>query len=212
MDSKDRREMIVRLKDNDGKTFTEISDTLYENLGVKITRQAVYGIYKRAKRNANKIDRMEYTNKVILRVFARTGSITDTQYAMIELEKSDCKIQGDKCSYSYICRLVADHHKEIKEIKDEIKECIVSVGYENEKLEEIKQLLTFRDVQISDSVMAELVTEIAVKKITQFTRKEIAYIIDSSDGDTSIAKNVIKQLNETELIGSIVKFKNEVIR
>ena len=177
------REVILGLK-NQGMTFEGISDKLEEMYGIKRDRQSVYGIYKRY------IDKLERDKEKsrgdidIINICARIDVFTTARKFIAELN-------GGVSDY-YIRNAIEKYSADIKIVQDELVDIIIDGLRTGSTKEEILGNISYKGIDVAESVYNRLATEAFRQKITNSIESIVALSI-AHNGNTDIAKELIKE-------------------
>jgi hypothetical protein len=139
METTTLKTMIVELRDS-GLTYQQISDYLKTNYGVDKTRQAVSGMYNRAKA-AQKYD--DQTQRVICDI-VNLYCILDSAVQVTETFKE----HGNNISYQFIRRTVESEKKYIESVKSTI---VANIEMQLDKINSISELepIEYKGIKIT---------------------------------------------------------------
>ena len=174
---------IVTQRDN-GSTYSDIAKFLEKEFGIKMSRQAIYGMYNRAKSEKNfmsNLDLLLYTDDVI------------TYYALGVLPPDIKKLLSDRginLTVKEISTIIDDNIGECEAIRDDIVDNIVDKLQRNETIENIYSLLEFKGTTASE-ICKEFYMRKATEKLITESSFKILTDIYSKTHNPRIVKNMI---------------------
>lgn len=187
MDKRALKSTIIELKES-GLSFQNISDILAKDYGVKMSRQAVCGMYNRATS-----DEAIAKNRVLI-----LTTVDIVNYNSIGLNNSEIKEVLDKLGYSitlsdieYILSINTEYKKSIE--MELVQKIIKGLKVGNE-IAEIKSKLTYNGLTVTDSKLRVLIKLAAEQMIYEQSRKVLASIYNATD-DKSLVKDIIAEHN-----------------
>ena len=150
MDKRTIKSLIIELKE-ENKSFQEISDILAREYGVKMSRQAVCGMYKRATSD----DAINNNRNIIL---ATTDIVNYSALGMPEsIIKETLNNRGIDVSLNKVKSILKDNSNYLDEIYNELLKRMswyIEHGYD---LEDIKSKLQFKGVKPTESLLKSLI-------------------------------------------------------
>lgn len=181
MDNNTMRAFIIEHRES-GMTFQEIADEL-DKLGITRTRQAIHGIYKRAKQG----------NKEKIKVDSDIYNLAALGYNNTEI-KARLEELGSTIAYQYII----DTNKEGKNVIKEINEGNIEKIRRNLDIvlvaDDIKSILSYKNTEPTDKKADELLKEVYKSKIRDKTNKILQNAYQLT-GDRKIVSDIIKEMN-----------------
>lgn len=141
MDINTVKALTIQLREQ-GLTFNEISDLLYNTYGLKRSRQALNGLYNRAKQAEELSGIKLLANCDIVNVYCRKDNAV---HALNELKQL-----GVKESYYNILKTINSETMYIKEVEEGIVRYIEKQLSKVRNLDELRGLLDYKGVSISD--------------------------------------------------------------
>lgn len=185
MDKRALKSTIIELKEN-GLSFQNISDILAKDYGVKMSRQAVCGMYNRAISDETIVKNRE----LIL------TTVDIIKYNSIGLNNSEIKRVLDKLGYSitindieYILSINAEYKKSIEM---ELVTKIIKNLKEGNEIDEIKYKLTYNGLTVTDSKLRYLIKIAARQMIYEQSKKVLTSIYNATD-DKALVKDIIAE-------------------
>ena len=187
MDKRALKSTIIELKES-GLSFQNISDILAKDYGVKMSRQAVCGMFNRATS-----DEAIAKNKVLI-----LTTVDIVNYNSIGLNNNEIKEVLDRLGYSitlsdieYILRINTEYKKSIE--MELVQKVIKGLKVGNE-ITEIKSQITYNGLTVTDSKLKALIKIAAEQMIYEQSRKVLSSIYNATD-DKSLVKGIIAEHN-----------------
>lgn len=187
MDKRTLKSTIIELKD-DGKTFQEISDILAKEHSIQMTRQAVYGMYKRATSD----DLLEHNKLLIL--------ITNDIMNYNALGLSDKQIQeillplDDKIKVSEVHQIVVSNSDYMIDIRDEQVKRIMNAIENGHSIKDITNSLSFKNQIIKQSKLNELIKIASDRLVEKYATQVLAKVFNTTE-DRDAVKHTIDKFN-----------------
>lgn len=151
MDKQTLKCIIVRLKDEENLSFNEIALTLESKYDIKMTRQAVYGMYKRAHKQI-------YHNKEL----ALISNDVNNLYAL-GISKQDIYNTINNpikvISFSEIDRILSENKEQQKEIREAQVSKVRTLIINNSTLDIIQSSIEFKGIKPTKQVLDSLIIE-----------------------------------------------------
>lgn len=187
MDKRALKSTIIELKEK-GLSYQNISDILAREYDVKMSRQAVCGMYNRATSDENIVKNKE----LIL------TTVDIINYNCIGLSNSEIKETLNKLGYrvslsdiEYTLNINKEYKKSIEMII--IKKIIKGLKSGN-GIDEIKSNITYNGLFVTDSRLKALMKLTAEQMINEQSKKVLASIYNATD-DKSLVKDIIAEHN-----------------
>ena len=201
MDKRTLKSLIIELRDIDGKSFREISDTLALDHDIHMTRQAVCGMYKRAT-NKNSVS---HNRDLVL-------STTDiVNYFAIGKDDKEIKtiLQNHNVviSNSEISRIINENQKYIIDVKQDQLNIVKGAILSCDAYDIILNKLTYKEVKPSDGVINNMI-KLATASIINDRASDILARVYVIKEDKSLIKDFIGNFKLSISYTSISKHLN----
>lgn len=187
MDKRALKSTIIELKEK-GLSYQNISDILAREYDVKMSRQAVCGMYNRATSDENIVKNKE----LIL------TTVDIINYNCIGLSNSEIKETLNKLGYrvslsdiEYTLNINKEYKKSIEMLI--IKKIIKGLKSGN-GIDEIKSNITYNGLFVTESRLKVLMKLTAEQMINEQSKKVLASIYNATD-DKSLVKDIIAEHN-----------------
>ena len=187
MDKRALKSTIIELKEK-GLSYQNISDILAREYDVKMSRQAVGGMYNRATSDENIVKNKE----LIL------TTVDIINYNCIGLSNSEIKETLNKLGYrvslsdiEYTLNINKEYKKSIEMLI--IKKIIKGLKSGN-GIDEIKSNITYNGLFVTDSRLKALMKLTAEQMINEQSKKVLDSIYNATD-DKSLVKDIIAEHN-----------------
>lgn len=187
MDKHTLKCIIVELK-NDNKTFQEVSDILNEKYNVKMSRQAVCGMYNRIisnKQMTKNIDLLIATNDMINYYSLGYGSKKIKEI----LSKQDVNL-----SIGIIDKTLNEELVHINNIKSDMISKVVELIKRNSDIDTIKNSLKYKSIEPTSIVLNELIDEASTEILKSRAVDLMVKLINITD-NRDLAKKVASKHN-----------------
>lgn len=186
MDKYTLKSLIVELKDN-GYTFGEISDILFDQYNIGMSRQAICGMYNRTVKKTDYNNQLMILTSDILNMYA----LGLDNKSIKEFIKQD---SGVDITLTDIAQIIDNNPN----ILDSIKQFQISILEEAIRLgirtEECKNTLKFKDISPTDCTFNKLMQAASISTIKQSMIKELANIYKCTE-DRNLIKLLIDKHN-----------------
>lgn len=187
MDKRTIKSMIIELKE-EGNSFQEISNILAKQYNVKMSRQAVCGMYKRATSD-------EAVQNNLNLVLATTDIMN---YNVIGLDKSKIKdilaTKDTSISLAKINEIISENSDYKSTLYRDLLRKVSTMIKNGEDIESIKHKLSYKGELPSDKVIDSLFCDYATMEIKNNATGIIANIYNIKEDKTMI-KKILKQFN-----------------
>ena len=187
MDKRALKSTIIELKEK-GLSYQNISDILAREYDVKMSRQAVCGMYNRATSDENIVKNKE----LIL------TTVDIINYNCIGLSNSEIKETLNKLGYRVSLSNIEYTLNINKEYKKSIEMLIIKKIIKGLKsgngINEIKSNITYNGLFVTDSRLKALMKLTAEQMINEQSKKVLASIYNATD-DKSLVKDIIAEHN-----------------
>lgn len=195
MDKRTLKSIIVQMR-NDEKTFEEISDILNKEYNIKMSRQAVNGMYKRATDIYNTANDTNILN-----------SITDIckYYALglsVQKIKDILSSNGINISTFKLNDILKNNTDYIQDINIDNIDTIIKCIKDKLSIEEIQSSLQFKGIKATDKQLNTLLELASIKIIDSEVYKllgEIMQITNSKSLINSIVDNYSINIKSKEI-------------
>ena len=185
MDKQTLKCIIVRLKDEENLSFNEIALRLDKQYDIKMTRQAVYGMYKRAHK-------LIYHNKELVLISNDVNNL----YAL-GINKQDIYNivnNPDKVvSLSEIDKILSENEAQQKEIRESQISKVRTLIMNNSSMDVIQSSIEFKGVKPTKHVLDSLIIEscnIIIRDEAIASLRRVYNIVN----DREIIKRVAKEM------------------
>lgn len=187
MDMTTLKTIIIELKDS-GMTFQQVSDTLNEQYGVYRTRQAISGLYKRAKESMKEDESHQRIVCDIVNLYCILDNATQVTNELQRL--------GINVSYRQILNVVNKETKYIESVKQTIVANLEALICSLTDIRDALKLVEYKGVKVSKKKFDEYF-ELACK---HYIRQEILNDLSKMYKLTS-NKEMIKSIGSQFNIG-----------
>ena len=167
MDKKTLKSLIIELKDN-GKSFREISDILFNDYNVSMSRQAVYGMYHRT------CDKVGEQKEIAL----VTCDIIN--YHCLGLNEREIKeLLNVKITLAEIRIILTENEDYISRIKDNQLDIVNHL--DNYALQHVSTILSYKGIEPKKSVIEDLMSKHCVDLIKKSSISIISNICHNKE-------------------------------
>lgn len=180
------RDLVIELREDKGLTFQEISDELQDKYGVTRTRQAISGIYNRAKNSSKLSTDTQRLKSDIVNIYCLLGNATDVHEQL-------SKFRSD-VNYRYILRVIKSEELYINSIKTTIIANIATKLMDG--VTDIKELsiIEYKSIPISDKVFKEYFELACEYALREMLTSNLARIY-SINGDIQLVRSLASKFN-----------------
>lgn len=189
MDKRTLKSIIVELKESDGnRSFQDIADILEKDYEIKMSRQAVCGMYNRATSDeaiSKYKDLILATNDILnYHIIGLTDKTIKSIMANNEIE----------LPLSVIDNIIKEHSVTIEQMtKDQVFKVISLINNEQD-LEDIKESLSYKGETLTNKRLNNLIELSSLYMISESACKSLAKVMNLTENKTLI-KKVINKLN-----------------
>ena len=184
MDKLTLKSIIIELRDS-GMSFSDISNELKEKYGIKMTRQAVCGMYSRATS-----DKSITKAKNLILV---TSDILN--YYCIGLSTEDIKeLLSVDVSIADINKTIKSNAENINTIRKNQLNKIVNSIVNGADINDIRKILSFKGIQIDEKVFNKLVEMASETYVMEAIAGNILNIYNMSN-DKKLTKKLMDKFN-----------------
>lgn len=167
MDKKTLKSLIIELKDN-GKSFQEISETLFNDYNVNMSRQAIYGMYHRA------CSKIEHNKELEL------ATCDIVNYYCLGLSEKEIKEHLNvKITLQEIKDIINNNESYINKIKD--NQLSIISGLDNYDLGHADEILAYKGVKLTKHVLDELMNQHCLNLIKQSSITIVSNIYNTTE-------------------------------
>ena len=182
------KEIVIELRDNQGKSFQDISDYIEQQYGIKKTRQSIHGLYNRAKNKVeNNVDNDLMLDIVNLYVLG---------YNISTIQKLLYSVDNTITNYK-ITSVINDKSVMIDNIREAFINKVEEQIYNGNTYSNIRENLRYNENVITDNGYRDILKRVYARMIN----KEAMKIVDKANiftGDNKLVQ---------ELIGMVQKMK-----
>jgi DNA-binding transcriptional MerR regulator len=194
------KSLIVELKEG-GKSFQEISDILLKDYKIKMSRQAVCGMYKRTIAN----DTLNKNKELIL----LTNDIC--HWSAIGLNSKEIKDELAKYDYDVTIRkidnIIENNSETIETIREKLTEYVSELLNNNSELDNIIRAISFKRVKPKNKELMDIIEKATMTLVKDSVTTVLANVYSITE-----RKNLIKSISETcgldITVGDVVKQLN----
>ena len=184
MDKTTLKATIVELKEN-GMSFSEISKELEDKFDIKMTRQAVCGMYNRIVSKNN-----DSTNIVLVKDICTYKSLGLSDFAIRNILKEHCV----DVTSSYIKTVIDDKLEYIEDIKNDYVDRVSGMLDANIHLTSIINSMEYKGVKPTSNCIDEII-ERASSKLLNDTCMEVLVNLYRNISDSNLIRKLISKYN-----------------
>ena len=187
MDKRTLKTKILELKE-ENKTYQEISNILMNDYGIKMSRQAVCGMYNRLTSD----EASKHTKELMI----LTSDIIN--YAAIGYKTSNIKEfiidKIDKITLKEIDETIESNKEYMNEIFNNHVNIMKTLLNDGEMLDEIVDRLSYNSVKPTNNCLDKMIS-IATEQLVKEASTEVLARVFSSSGNRAAIKRVITEHN-----------------
>lgn len=200
MDKRTIKSMIIELKE-EGKSFQEIADSLNKEYGVRMTRQAVCGMYRRA--TSSKAIQTEMDTKLAV------ADIVNYSELGLSIQRIQELLASRDVNVSiYKINLILSENKDYrKSVHDELLSKLTKMLQNGTDLQELKMGLSYKGEQPVNKAVDSLLSEYATNEI----RNKAAFIL-ADVYNLSENKNIISNISDLYKLNLTLTDIGKVVR
>lgn len=201
MDKRELKAIIVDLKER-GCSFQTISDILARDYNIQMSRQAVCGMYQRATSD----EAIKKNTDIIL------TACDICKYKSLGLSSKQIKSIMTNAGYSLtmsdIEYILEINNEYIERINNELVSRIIKSITKGSEAVEIKQMLSYNGVVITDSRFKSLMRQ-ATQQMLNRAVTSVLYKVYTSTDDKGLIKDILSDINSDMTIKDIESSNND---
>lgn len=189
MDKRTLKSIIVELKESDeNRSFQDIADILEKDYDIKMSRQAVYGMYNRATSDeaiSKYKDLILATNDILsYHILGLSNKVIKGIMANNEIE----------LPLSVIDNIIKEHNVTIEQMtKDQVLK-VISLINNGQDLEDIKDSLSYKGETPTNKRVNSLIELSSLYMISESACKSLAKVMNLTE-NKALIKKVINKIN-----------------
>ena len=201
MDKRTLKSKIIELRDIEGKSFREISDELALKYGIRMTRQAVCGMYNRA----TEPDKIIHNRDLMLAVNDIVNYFTLGKEAACI--KEILANNNYSFSVSEIESIINGNSKYIKDIKeDQLKRVKIAI-LNGDDYSDIIDKLSYKNVKPNEYVINDMI-KLAASTIINDRAVEVLAKVYTINENKALVKDIVQSFKLNASYSSVSKYLN----
>ena len=185
MDSTTLKATVIELR-NRGMSFQDISKYLDSNYGVSKSRQALNGLYNRAKKSSAETEERQKLICDIVNLYCILGTAVEVT--------NKANILGISVTYNQVINIIRSKESYIADVRAAIVKSIVDKIGNTYDIREFKKTIAYKGVQINNKTFDAYLEEAYTIFIKQKIEGHLSLIYRLTS-DKSMAKRIGKAFN-----------------